>query len=86
MEPRQLEFDLNMMSSEMVPFKVPMVWTVGPYRPDVDVNGFLAFARQMSSMNAISLEETVAGVVHGTARTMTARISIKDLFQVGYNN
>lgn len=69
-----------MMSSEKVPFQLPMVWTVGPYSPDVNEEGFLNFAQKMSSLDVQSLEETVRGVVHGTTRTLTAAMTIQELF------
>jgi hypothetical protein len=36
-------------SKETVPFKLPMVFTIGPHRPmDMDMAGFLTYARKMS--------------------------------------
>src|SRR4051812_43264314 len=50
MNPRNLHFQLECMSIEMVPFHLPVVFTVAPYDPEVDHDCFERYAKKMTTM------------------------------------
>lgn len=81
LNPDDYHFDLNNMSKELVPFKLPMVFTIGPIDPGVDMEGFLRYARKMSGLTEQQIKEIISGVVHGETRVLSAKLTVQEMFQ-----
>lgn len=80
LNPNDYNFNLNNMSKELVPFKLPMVFTIGPVDPQVDMDGFLRYARKMSGLTSEEVTEIINGVVHGETRILSAQLTVQEMF------
>lgn len=80
LNPNDYTFDLNNMSKELVPFKLPMVFTIGPIDPSLDMDGFLRYTRSMCGMTQEQIKEIVSGVVHGETRVLSAKLTVEEMF------
>lgn len=80
LNPNDYTFELNNMSKELVPFKLPMVFTIGPIDPSTDMEGFLKYTRNMSGLNQEQIKEIISGVVHGETRVLSAKLSVEEMF------
>ena len=77
-EPVTFEISVDAMSSQRIPFRMPSVWTIGP---KVDTLNLENYARLLSDKGTNSLRDTVAGVIQGETRVLTANLDLNDLFQ-----
>lgn len=78
--PRNFSFTLHCISRDLVPFDLPVVFTIGPYDPIMDMNGFLRYASKMSAMTGGELQEVVLGVIHGQVRVYAAGLTVMEMF------
>jgi flotillin len=79
------------MSKELVPFSLPMVFTVAPINPNVDINRFLTYARKLGGLSLEKVVEIIGGIVHGETRVLSAKLTVRKMFgdrQIGlyYNS
>ena len=49
--PVNYHFSVYAMSSEMVPFALPMVFTVGPKDPESDRKAFIDYCQKLSTLS-----------------------------------
>lgn len=80
MNPRNMHFELECMSAEMVPFRLPVVFTVVPFEPDVDMAAFERYFKKMTALTHVQVADIVSGIVHGEMRVLTATLTIQELF------
>jgi flotillin len=78
--PRNFSFTLHCISKDLVPFDLPVVFTIGPYDPNVDVDKFLSYASKMSSMSSSELHDVVLGCIHGQTRLYAAGLTVLEMF------
>ena len=78
--PRNFSFTLHCISRDLVPFDLPVVFTIGPYDPLMDMQGFLRYASKMSAMTGRELQEVVLGVIHGQVRVYAAGLTVMEMF------
>lgn len=80
LSPVDYMFDLNNMSKELVPFKLPMVFTIGPIDPNKDMEGFLRYARRISGLSSEDVTKIISGVIHGETRVLSAKLTVQEMF------
>lgn len=80
MHPITFDFQIHNMSREKVEFRLPMVFTVAPIRPEDDLAGFLNYALKTHNNTDASVRETISGIVEGETRTFTASMSVEEMF------
>jgi len=80
LNPVSYELKLNNMSSEQVPFVLPMVFTVGPVDPVEQPELFKTYAKKLSHLNPRELEKLIEGVIHGETRVYSARLTVLEMF------
>lgn len=81
MSPRSYHFDLHNMSREKVEFKLPVVFTIAPRNPFENPDEFMRYAQMMSTLPEDEITETIRGIVEGETRSLTAQMTIEDMFQ-----
>ena len=67
--PVTLHINVDSMSKGRIPFRLPLVLTVGPDPKNLD-----RYARLMVEKGQKGLEETISGIVQGEARMLTAAL------------
>jgi flotillin len=80
MHPKTYQFDLHNMSREKVEFKLPVVFTIGPVSPEEDMAKFKLLCIRLNEMSSIEIEESVRGIIEGETRTLTAGLTIEEMF------
>lgn len=80
MHPKTYEFNLHNMSREKVEFKLPVVFTIGPISPEEDPELFLKYCNKINELSSEEIENTIRGMIEGEARTLTAKMSIEEMF------
>lgn len=65
MAPRNFSFTLHCISRDLVPFDLPVVFTIGPFDPTQDLAKFHLYASKMSAMSSQELHDVVLGCIHG---------------------
>ena len=78
--PRNYSFILNCISSDMVPFELPVTFIIGPHDFEVDPDGFRRYCVRMSAMTSQELEDLVLGFVWGQTRLYAASLSVMQMF------
>lgn len=78
--PRNYSFDLHMISKDLVPFTLPVVFTIGPFDPAVDEDSFRRYASKMSAMSETELHDVVLGIIHGQTRLYAAGLTVIEMF------
>jgi flotillin len=68
------------LTSRQVEFKLPVVFTIGPMDPAVDLEGFKRYARFVSAMDRDQQSTTIQGMIEGETRGLTASLSIEEIF------
>ncbi|GAQ92516.1 hypothetical protein KFL_010370020 [Klebsormidium nitens] len=82
MAPLNYSFHLNNnMSSEMVPFRLPVSFTIGPKDPREDLEGFKTYATKLGDLPPEKVEATIGGVIHGETRVFSAGLTIREMFE-----
>ena len=80
MNPSTYSFNLHNMSKGKVEFKLPVVFTIGPVDPSVDIEGFERFAQTMNEMSESTMHQTIQGIVEGETRGLTANLTVEEMF------
>jgi flotillin len=81
LSPTNYQFDLKHMSKELVPFSLPMVFTVAPINPNVNIDGFLTYVRKLGGLSPAKVAEIIAGIVHGETRVLSAKLTVREMFE-----
>jgi len=80
MNPRTFSFELHNMSKHKVEFKLPVVFTIGPKDPEVDLDAFKRYAQTMTDLGKDEIDKVVRGVIEGETRGLTANLSVEEMF------
>lgn len=64
----------------MVEFNLPVVFTISPYDPSINVELFKNYARTMTNIKDQDIETTITSVVHGESRILSATMGIDEMF------
>jgi len=76
-EPVTLEIEVDAMSMQRIPFRMPSVWTIGPKN---DAKHLENYARLLMDKGPKGVEETIEGVIQGETRVLTANLDLNKLF------
>jgi flotillin len=80
MDPINYHFLGSNMSKELVPFKLPLTFTVSPRHPEIDLPGFIKYATRLGDMDHEGVKTIIAGIVHGETRGFVASMTIPEIF------
>jgi len=78
--PHTYQFALHNMSKEKVEFNLPVVFTIGPISPEEDEELFIKFCNKMNELSPEEIENTIKGMIEGETRTLTANMTIEEMF------
>lgn len=78
--PHTYQFALHNMSKEKVEFNLPVVFTIGPISPEEDNELFIKFCNKMNELSPEEIENTIKGMIEGETRTLTANMTIEEMF------
>lgn len=78
--PHTYQFALHNMSKEKVEFNLPVVFTIGPISPEEDEELFIKFCNKMNELSSEEIENTIKGMIEGETRTLTANMTIEQMF------
>lgn len=76
--PSTFPIEVEAMSFQRIPFKMPSVWTIGPKNDNSEA--LTSYARLLAEKGHGGLQTTVEGVIQGETRVLTANIDLNDLF------
>ena len=76
-EPVTFPIEVDAMSSQRIPFKMPSVWTIGPKN---DIESLTKYARFLMDKGPSGVRETMSGVIQGETRVLTANLDLNLLF------
>ncbi|KAL1346956.1 hypothetical protein HN51_020489 [Arachis hypogaea] len=81
LSPVNYTFELQAMSAEKLPFKLPSVFTIGP-RVD-DHESLLKYAKLLSTHDKLSnhVNDLVQGVIEGETRVLAASMTMDEIFK-----
>jgi flotillin len=83
MEPCNYEFNLQAMSREMVKFKLPGVFTIGPKN---DPEALIKYARRLDNLDEDEtgdrpkLRQLILGILEGEVRTASGQLTMEEIF------
>lgn len=80
LNPLTYDLKLKNMSSELVPFVLPMVFTVGCVDPTDQPELFKLYAKRVGNKSYKELEVLVEGVIHGETRVLSAQLTVQEMF------
>jgi flotillin len=80
LEPMTLRFVGHNMSKELIPFELPLTFTIRPAHPEIDKEAFVRFASTMSDMNSDSIRRTIEGIVNGETRAFVGGMTVHEIF------
>lgn len=78
--PVNYHFAVHSMSSEMVPFQLPMVFTIGPVDPAVNMKQFEVYCQRLSTLSREEIKQIVEGIIQGEVRVLSASMTIRQMF------
>lgn len=80
MEPINYHFLGSNMSKELVPFKLPLTFTVSPRHPEHDMEGFIRYATRLGDMDDDAVKHIIGGIVNGETRGFVGGMTIQEIF------
>lgn len=78
--PHTYQFALHNMSKEKVEFNLPVVFTIGPISPEENKELFIKYCNKLNELSFDEVENTVKGMIEGETRTLTANMTIEEMF------
>lgn len=78
--PENYEIDIQAMSSEMLPFILPAVFTIGPELED-DKLQLYAQLIATHAQQQLHVADVIKGIVEGETRVLAAGMTMKDIFE-----
>lgn len=81
MEPINYHFLGSNMSEELVPFELPLTFTVSPVHPEIDLDGFIRYATRLGDMDHDEIKNILSGIVNGETRVFVAGMTIDEIFK-----
>lgn len=81
MTPRTYTFELNSMTSELIPFVLPVVYTIGP-KDDVDsLKKYSKYILNLESdIDGVCMDLLIKGIIEGTTRTLASKSTALEIF------
>ena len=58
------------ISKDMVPFDIPVTFTITPHDPSNDKVGFLRYAQRMNGLTEAEYHTILTGIIHGQTRIL----------------
>ena len=58
------------ISKDMVPFDIPVTFTITPHDPTNDKVGFLRYAQRMNGLTEAEYHTILTGIIHGQTRIL----------------
>ena len=58
------------ISKDLVPFDVPVTFTIQVHDPMVDADGFRRYAQRLNSLTEAEFYTILAGIIHGQTRIL----------------
>lgn len=80
MEPINYHFLGKNMSKELVPFELPLTFTISPKHPEKDLQGFINYATMMGDLDHEGIKNIIAGIVNGETRGFVGGMTIEQIF------
>ena len=80
LSPINYHFLGNNMSNELVPFRLPLTFTIGPMHPEKNLQGFINFATRLGDMDRDGIENIIGGIVNGETRGFVGGMTIQEIF------
>ncbi len=80
MEPINYHFLGSNMSKELVPFKLPLTFTVSPKHPEKNLEGFIRYATRLGDMDNNGVKNIIGGIVNGETRGFVGKMTIQEIF------
>ncbi|XWV25879.1 hypothetical protein QJ857_gp1202 [Tupanvirus soda lake] len=80
LEPINYHFLGSNMSKELVPFKLPLTFTVSPKHPEKDPDGFIKYATRLGDMDHEGVKNIIGGIVNGETRGFVGGMTIEQIF------
>lgn len=80
LNPINYHFTGNNMSKELVPFELPLTFTISPKHPEEDMEGFVLYATRLGDMDHDAVQNIISGIVHGETRVYVAGLTIENIF------
>ncbi|XP_074275883.1 flotillin-like protein 3 [Silene latifolia] len=79
--PINYTFEVQAMSAEKLPFKLPAVFTIGPKVESMD--SLVLYAKLMSphDMNSNHVNDLVQGIIEGETRVLAASMTMEEIFK-----
>ncbi|MCO5565204.1 hypothetical protein L7F22_018877 [Adiantum nelumboides] len=79
--PVNYDFDVQAMSAEKLPFKLPAVFTIGPKADDHDA--LIKYARLVAPHDKHSnhVKDLVKGIIEGETRVLAASMTMEEIFK-----
>jgi hypothetical protein len=71
------------ISKDMVPFDIPVTFTIAPHDPNTDADGFLRYAQRMNGLSEAEYHTILTGVIH--ARVYSLLYCMKTLLARAYS-
>ncbi|AVL95006.1 hypothetical protein ma620 [Moumouvirus australiensis] len=80
LSPINFHFLGSNMSKELVPFKLPVTFTVSPKHPEKDLEGFINYATRLGDMDEDQVKNIIGGIVNGETRAVVGTMTIQEIF------
>ena len=80
MSPTNYHFLGKNMSKELVPFSLPLTFTIGPMHPEKNLTGFINFATRLGDMDHEGVKNIIGGIVNGETRGFVGGMTIQEIF------
>ncbi|CAL5221082.1 g3209 [Coccomyxa viridis] len=80
MKPRNIAFDLHGISRDLVPFDVPVTFTIQVHDPMVDPDGFLRYAQRLNSLSEAEFYTVLHNIIHGQTRILAGSLDVMEIF------
>ena len=80
MNPINYPFLGENMSKELVPFSLPLTFTISPVHPEKNLSGFISYATRFGDMDNNCVKNIIAGIVHGETRAFVGSLTINEIF------
>lgn len=77
MEPVTFSVEVDAMSKQRIPFRMPSVWTIGP---ENNIEALTKYSRLLIDKGSKGFQDTVEGIIQGEARILTANMELDELF------
>ncbi|BDA45928.1 Flotillin-like protein 2 [Coccomyxa sp. Obi] len=70
----------KVISKDMVPFDIPVTFTIQPHDPETDLEGFKRYASRMNGLNEGEFYTILTGVIHGQTRILAGTLTVLEIF------